>query len=141
MRHSKHSNYSKIPVNLRRSKKSWKRFSKKPLTKKTPFFTALPRFPTKRFQLHYSKICIKSRNYHCQKLRTLIFDFDVAPKPFSEIIPIKYFGFKQFWRLFLAVPENTFKFVNRKLAKLWKMLFTNIRNIRFWLQGSLTTIF
>ena len=43
--------------------------------------------------------------------------------------------------LFLAFPIKTFNFVNEKLAKTLKMLFSNTHNIRFLAQGSSKTIF
>ena len=43
--------------------------------------------------------------------------------------------------LCLTFPENGFSFVTQKLAKNWKMPFSDAQNIRFWLQGSFKTIF
>ena len=38
-------------------------------------------------------------------------------------------------------PKNDFKLVTEKLARNWKMLFSNAQNILFWAKGTLKTIF
>ena len=76
-----------------------------------------------------------------QILRTFVFDLKVASEPFSNKLLMTDFEFKWFWRLSLAFPENVFNFVTQKLAKNWKILFSNTQNIRFWAQSSLKTIF
>ena len=51
------------------------------------------------------------------------------------------FEIKQFWMLSLAFLENGFNFGTQKFAKDWKMLFSNVQNIRFWPQGTFETVF
>ena len=76
-----------------------------------------------------------------QRLRTFVFELQVASKPFSKKLPMAKFWFKAFWMLCLTFPENGFNFVTQKFVKNWKMPFSNAHNIRFWAQGFSKTIF
>ena len=55
---------------------------------------------------------------------------------FIKMFAMANFEFKLFWMLFLAFIESGFKFLTQKFAKMWKMTFSGIHNIYFWLQGS-----
>ena len=46
-----------------------------------------------------------------------------------------YFGLNSFEYFCLTFTENGFNFVIQKFAKIWKVLFSNTQNIRFWAQG------
>ena len=58
-----------------------------------------------------------------QKLRTCGF-YRVASKPFSEMLTMTNFGFKDFWTLCLALTVSGFNFVPQKFTK-------KVKNIKF----------
>ena len=76
-----------------------------------------------------------------QTLTTFFFEPKVASKPFSKKLTTSKLWFKEIWTLCVTFPSNGFNFVTQKIAKTWKMLFSNGHNIRFWAQGSFKTIF
>ena len=51
-------------------------------------------------------------------------------KVFSKKLPTKHTLCKKFSQHFLAFPENGSNFVTQKLAKNWKMPFSNVHNVR-----------
>ena len=56
-----------------------------------------------------------------------------ASKPFSEILTINNFGFKDFWTLCLAFIVSEFNFMGPKCAKNWKLAFSKVQcYICFW---------
>ena len=59
----------------------------------------------------------KKLKSHFQTLRTFVFDFKVASKPISKVLPLAKFKMKPFWRLWFAFPENGFNFVPQKVTK------------------------
>ena len=73
--------------------------------------------------------------------RNILFEPKVASKPFSKKLTTSKLWFKDIWTLCVTFPSNGFNFVTQKIAKSWKMLFSNAHNIRFWAQGSFKTIF
>ena len=76
-----------------------------------------------------------------QMLTKFAFELKVARKPFSKKVPMTKFWFKYFRTLSLTFPENGFKFVTQKFAKIWKIPLSNTQNIRFWAHGSSKAIF
>ena len=76
-----------------------------------------------------------------QKLRTIAFEVKVASKPFSKKFTMAKIWFKKYSTLSLTFPEIVSTSSLKILQKTWKMLFSNVQNIRFWTQGSTKTIF
>ena len=101
---------------------------------------ALSHFPRKWFQLCHSKSCKKTEKWPFQMLRTFVFELKEASKPFSKKFPMTKFWFKNISMLCFTFTQNSFNFVAQKLAKHWKMSFTNTQNIQV-LPGCFKTIF
>ena len=80
--------------------------------------------PKNIFNLFTEKCAKKKLKSHFQKLRTFVFDFKVASKPISKVLPLAKFKMKPFWRLWFAFPENGFNFVPQKVTK-------KVKNITF----------
>ena len=66
----------------------------------------------------------KNYKIHFQTLRTFVFDFKVASKPISKILPLANFKMKPYWRLRFAFSQNGFNFVPPKFTK-------KVQNITF----------
>ena len=77
-----------------------------------------------------------AKNCKCsfQTHRAFVSEVKVASKPFPEKFPMTTLSFKWFWTLCLTFPKNGFNFVNQRLTKNWKMIFSNTQNNRFWAQ-------
>ena len=95
---------------------------------------ALPCFPQKHFQLVHWKMCKKKFKIHFQTLRTFDFDFKVASKRISKILPLANFKMEPCWRLWFAFPETVSTSSLEKWQKKWKISHLNPQNNLFHLQ-------
>ena len=96
-KHLKHSKYSKNSW-LEWSNKDWKGFSKKLRTKQTlceNFSQHCLEFPENCFNFVTQKFA-KNRKMLFQTLRTYVFEFKVAWKPFSKKLPMIKFYLNSF---------------------------------------------
>ena len=129
----------------RRLNKRWKPISKKLLRKEILRDFQSITFPEKGLQLRHSKFEKESEKCHFQKLRPFVFELKALDsKPFSKMLPIAKFKFKDFAllsqriisTLLLKNLQNTKKLnfftleTLKRFSKLFSIILTSYDELR-----------
>ena len=77
-------------------------------------FNTFPHFPWKWSQFRHSKTCKKLKNALFKCSQYFFFELMVAPKPFSEKVPMPKSWFKSISTFCLTFPEIGFNFITQK---------------------------